>query len=216
MLKEIITQHPLRTIILEFDESKTAPEFEVRALKIYHEAHDRTWAHWERLRIAREKAPILLLGIERAEELYEQTKEKLEHLQIMSPENPERPRITKQLKMYVEELDQYLDAFVPDLIKEANGFYEYHDYSREEEKWWSEVADRQLRDIFKDYEHCSVDIVSLDRDLDDLKGFFGHIRRREGKYYETMNGLIDSYDALNEKIDGLYERIDAHVKGTDV
>lgn len=114
----------------------------------------------------------------------------------MSPENPERPRITKQLKMYVEELDQYLDAFVPDLIKEANGFYEYHDYSREEEKWWSEVADRQLRDIFKDYERCSVDIVSLDRDLDDLKGPFGHIRRREGKYYETMNGLIDSYDVL--------------------
>ena len=41
-----------------------------------------------------------------------------------------------------------------------------------------------------------MDIVSLDRDLDDLKGSFGHIRRREGKYYETMNGLIDSYDVL--------------------
>src|SRR5699024_11632906 len=106
MLKEIITQYPLRTIILEFDESKTAPEFEARALKTYHEAHDLTWAHWERLRIAREKAPILLLGIERAEELYVQTKEKLEHLQIMSPENPDRPRITKQIKMYIEQMDQ--------------------------------------------------------------------------------------------------------------
>lgn len=211
MLKEIITQHPLRTIILEFDESKTAPEFESRALKTYYELHDRTWAKMERIRTAREKIPMLILGIERAEDLYEQTKQKLEHLQVMIPKNPERPRITKQLKMYLEELDEYLDAFVPDLIKEINDFYEYHDYAREEEKWWIEIANKQLREIFKDYESCSVGLVSIDRDLDDLKGSFGHIRRREGKYYEDMNALIDRYDALNEKLDGLYDRIDEYV-----
>lgn len=211
MLKEIITQHPLRTIILEFDESKTAPEFESRALKTYYELHDRTWAKMERIRTAREKIPMLILGIERAEDLYEQTKQKLEHLQVMIPKNPERPRITKQLKMYLEELDEYLDAFVPDLIKEINDFYEYHDYAREEEKWWIEIANKQLREIFEDYESCSVGLVSIDRDLDDLKGSFGHIRRREGKYYEDMNALIDRYDALNEKLDGLYDRIDEYV-----
>lgn len=211
MLKEIITQHPLRTIILEFDESKTAPEFESRALKTYYELHDRTWAKMERIRTAREKIPMLILGIERAEDMYEQTKQKLEHLQVMIPKNPERPRITKQLKMYLEELDEYLDAFVPDLIKEINDFYEYHDYAREEEKWWIEIANKQLREIFKDYESCSVGLVSIDRDLDDLKGSFGHIRRREGKYYEDMNALIDRYDALNEKLDGLYDRIDEYV-----
>lgn len=211
MLKEIITQHPLRTIILEFDESKTAPEFESRALKTYYELHDRTWAKMERIRTAREKIPMLILGIERAEDMYEQTKQKLEHLQVMIPKNPERPRITKQLKMYLEELDEYLDAFVPDLIKEINDFYEYHDYAREEEKWWIEIANKQLREIFEDYESCSVGLVSIDRDLDDLKGSFGHIRRREGKYYEDMNALIDRYDALNEKLDGLYDRIDEYV-----
>ena len=211
MLKETITQHPLRTIILEFDESRTAPEFESRALETYHELHDRTWTHMERLRTAREKIPMLVWGIERIEDMYEETKQKLEHLQVMIPGNPERPRITKQLKMYAEELDRFLETFVPDLIKQAHDFYEYHDYSIEEEKWWSEIAYKQLGEIFKEYERCSVSIPSLDRDLEDLKGSFGHIRKHEEKYYKAMNEVIDSYDELNEKIDGLYDRIEEYV-----
>src|SRR5690606_5042380 len=42
-MKEIVKQHPLRTIILEFDPEKPALDFETKALEAYYRQHDRTW-----------------------------------------------------------------------------------------------------------------------------------------------------------------------------
>ncbi|SKB93543.1 hypothetical protein SAMN05660841_03142 [Sphingobacterium nematocida] len=207
MMNMILTEHALRTIILEFDESKEAPEFETKALDIYYEMHNRTWLWMERLRIAREKIPALELCVEKAEELWEEANCKLEHLLVMIPQNPERPRVKMQLKMFTEELNRFLCDFVPDLIDQAADFYEYDTFTVEEDTWLSDVAFKQFRAIFDDYKSCKVDMVSFDRDLDDFKGVLGHMRKREGKYYETMNGLIDTYDELNNKIDVLHDRI---------
>lgn len=109
--------------------------------------------------------------------------------------------------MFTEELNRFLCDFVPDLIDQAADFYEYDTFTVEEDAWLSDVAFKQFRAIFDDYKSCKVDMVSFDRDLDDFKGVLGHIRKREGKYYEAMNGLIDTYDELNNKIDVLNDRI---------
>lgn len=206
----ILKEHPLRTIILEFDEDKVAPEFETMALDTYYEMHDRVW-HWiERLRVAREKVPALEFRLEHVEDMYEEARQKLEHLLVMIPTNPERPRVTMQLKMFTEELDRLLGEFVPDLIDQSATFYEYDTFSIEEDAWLDDVAFKKFNAIFDDYESCKVDMVSFDRDLDDFKGSLGHIRKREGKYYDTMNRLIDSYTDLDEKIDSLYNRINEY------
>ena len=42
-MKEIVRQHPLRSIILEFDEEKKTLDFEKRVLEAYYRQHDRTW-----------------------------------------------------------------------------------------------------------------------------------------------------------------------------
>lgn len=203
----ILKEHPLRTIILEFDEDKVAPVFETKALETYYEMHDRTWLWVERLRIAREMIPALEFRVEQAEEQYEEARQKLEHLLVMIPENPERPRVTMQLKMITEALNSFLCDFVPDLIDQAADFYDYDTFTVEEDAWLSDVAFKQFSAIFEDYKSCKVDMVSFDRDLDDFKGILGHIRKREGKYYEMMNALIDTYDELNNKIDALHDRI---------
>lgn len=206
-MNEMITKHRLRTIILEFDKSKEAPEFETQALNTYYEMHDRVWEQMERLRVAREKIPTLEFRLEGVEDLYEEAIGKLDHLLVMVPENPERPRVTMQLKMFTEELNSILCDFVPELIDQAADFYEYDAFTIEEDVWLSDVAFKQFNAVFDDYKSCKVDMVSFDRDLDDFKGVLGHIRKREGKYYETMNGLIDTYDELNNKIDVLHDRI---------
>lgn len=209
-MNEIITKHQLRTIILEFDENKEAPEFESQALQTYYEMHDRTWDCTERLRVEREKVPSLVFRLEQVEEQYEQAKGKLEHLLLMAPHNTERPRVTMQLKMFTEELDRLLCYFVPDLIDRAGDFYEYDTFTIEEDTWLSEVAFKQFNLIFDDYENCKVNMVSFDTDLEDFKGVLGQIRKREGKYYDTMNDLIDRYTDLNELIDALYERVNEY------
>lgn len=206
-MKETITKHQLRTIILQYDTDKEAPEFETQALTTYYEMHDRVWIWMERLRIAREKIPQLEFRLEKVEEVWEEAKQKLEHLLVMIPENPERPRVKMQLKMFTEELNDIVCDFVPDLIDQAADFYEYDTFTVEEDTWLNDVAFKQFSAIFDDYKSCKVDMVSFDRDLDDFKGILGHQRKREGKYYETMNALIDRYDELNNKIDALYDRI---------
>lgn len=104
-------------------------------------------------------------------------------------------------------LKRILCDFVPDLIDQAADFYEYDAFTIEEDAWLSDIAFKQFNAIFEDYKSCKVDMVSFDTDLDDFKGVLGHLRKREGKYYETMNALIDRYTDLNEKIDTLYDRI---------
>src|SRR5690606_41876589 len=42
-MKEIVKEHPLRPIILQFDFKKKALHFEVQALEAYYRMHDRTW-----------------------------------------------------------------------------------------------------------------------------------------------------------------------------
>lgn len=206
-MNERITKHQLRTIILQFDAGKEAPEFETRALTTYYEMHDRVWQWMERVRIAREKIPALEFRLEQIEDLCEEATWKLEHLLVMIPENPERPRVTMQLKMFAEELNRLLCDFVPDLIDQAADFYQYDTFTVEEDAWLSDVAFKQFDTVFDDYENCKVDMVSFDRDLDDFKGVLGHLRKREGKYYETMHALIDRYSDLNEKKDTLYDRV---------
>src|SRR5690606_19873324 len=48
-MKEIVKQHPLRPIILEFDMDKPALDFETEALAAYYRQHDKTWETKQRL-----------------------------------------------------------------------------------------------------------------------------------------------------------------------
>lgn len=208
-MNEIITEHALRTIILRFDESKAAPEWETTALKIYQEMHDRTAQLAERLRVAREKIPELCFRKETIEEVLQDAKDKFEHLKVMIPENPERPRVTMQLKMFLDTLDELMADFIPDLIDHTMDFYDYDEYTIKEDEWLSEVAFNAFNPIIDRYKECAVDMVSFDRDLDDFKGVLGHIRKREGKYYDQTNELSDSYTDFNEAVGNLHEQIDA-------
>src|SRR5690606_35430898 len=48
-MKTIVRPHPLKDIILEFDDSKEQPDYEKEALARYYEAHDVVWDLKQRL-----------------------------------------------------------------------------------------------------------------------------------------------------------------------
>jgi len=207
-MTESITKHDLRTIILNYDDSVAAPEFERLGLQYYMEIHDRIWSLRQRVRRARAEAAILHLRQEEIEDLLLQARGKLEHLKIMIPENPERPRVTMQLKQLTIELDAAILDFVPQLIAATTDFYDYDNFIIAEEQWADEVAFPQFREIVENYQQCSVDLISFDRDLDDFKGAYGFYKRQEAKYYDLMNGLMDSYSDLNDLIGDLFEELE--------
>ncbi|MBE8720566.1 hypothetical protein C4F40_07505 [Sphingobacterium sp. Ka21] len=207
--KKTSTTHPLRTIMLRFDTTLTAPDFETLALEYYHEIHDRTWETRQRIKQARTPLPSFGFQLEEVEELFQQGQGKFRHLEMMDPDNPEKNTVHVQLKAVLTNIKNILEDFVPELVDAASDYYAYEDYIVAYEQWMNEVAFPQFDKIFANYQACSLDMVSFDRDLDDFKGALHFVKQQEGRYFEAMNELIERYSDLNEEIGNLFEQAEA-------
>lgn len=206
---EITTQsHPLRTITLRYDRSKPATESETLALQYFQEIHDRTWEIKQRINGARLQIPAFRIQIEELEALLQDAKATFDHLSHAYDTNPYKPTIRVQLKQTLAEIHTFMDRFVPELVTLTEAYYEYDDYIFAQDKWMEETAFPQFRTIFQNYDHCSVDLVFFDEDLDNFKRALGLVKKQEGRYYEEMNVLIDGYTDLNEQLGDFFEAVD--------
>lgn len=205
----ILTPHPLRTIILRYNKSIAAPAFETAALAHYFEIHDRVLEIRQRIQGARSEIAPFEYHMEEIQELLEQAQEKFRHLEMMLPRHPEKSTVRTQLKTFLTAIDKALDDFVPELVGATADYYDYDDYIFQQEEWIQKVAFPQFDQIFKNYKDCSVDMVSFDRDLEDFKMALGFVKRQETKYYETMDRLIDSYSELNTEIGDLFSQVES-------
>ncbi|WP_257668669.1 hypothetical protein [Parapedobacter tibetensis] len=199
--------HPLRTIFLRFDESKTAPGFETEALGHYHEIHDRLYEIRQRINGRRKLIAPFVMQVEAVADLLEHAKLKFDHLEMMIPENPEKETVRTQLKTLMADIDAVLDGFVPALSDAATDFFDYDDYSYAHDQWMMDTAFPLFDRISAQYESCSVDLVSFDRDLNDFKTVLAFVKKQEGRYLDAMNGLIETYSDLNYEIDLFFSKV---------
>ncbi len=206
---EITTQsHPLRTITLRFDRSKTAPEFEILALQYYQEIHERTWEMKQRINKGRLPIRGFCIQVEELEGLLEEAKAKFKHLQAAYETNPYKPTIRIQLIRMLAEIHAFMDRFLPELVTLTKDYYGDEEYLFAQDKWMEDTAFPQFRTIFENYDDCSVDMVFFDEDLDDFKGSLGLVRKQQGRYYDEMDALVDSYTDLNERLEDFFEAVD--------
>ncbi|GGH19427.1 hypothetical protein GCM10011418_23850 [Sphingobacterium alkalisoli] len=194
--------------MLRFNPTITAPDFETLALEYYHEIHDRTGEIRQRIKQARTPLPSFGFQLEEVEELLRRGQEKFRHLEMMTSDNPEKDTVHVQLKAVLTSIDEILEDFVPELVDAASAYYAYEDYIVQHEQWMNEVAFPQFDKIFDNYQACSLDMVSFDRDLEDFKGALHYVKQQEGKYIEAMNELIERYSDLNEEIGNLFEQVE--------
>lgn len=206
---EITTQsHPLRTITLRYDRSKSATAFETLALQYFQEAHDRTWEAKQRVNGARLEITGFRIQVEELEALLEEAKAKFSHLQTAYDTNPYKPTIRIQLKRMLAEINAFMDRFVPELVTLTEAYYDYDDYIFAQDKWMEDTAFPQFRAIFENYKDCAVDMVFFDEDLDDFRRAMSLVRKQQGRYYEAMNALIDDYSDLNERLEDFFDAIE--------
>ncbi|HLT88964.1 MAG TPA: hypothetical protein VKZ57_15345 [Sphingobacterium sp.] len=209
----VITPHPLRTITLRYDRSKTATEFETLALRYFQEMHDRTWEIKQRINNARLQIPAFKIQVEELAALLEEAKGKFTHLEMAYDTNPYKTTIRIQLKKLLVDINTFLGSFVPKLVTLTEDYYDYDDYTIAEDKWRTETAHPQFHKIFAHYQDCSVDMVFFDADLDDFRGVLSFIKKQEGKYVEEMNELIDGYTDLNEQLADFFEAVERFDEG---
>lgn len=110
--KKLLPPHRFRTIILQFDESKTAPDFETEGLAMYYKLHDRYGKLSGHIHESREKAAKFYLKVEQVSELFAEAKSKFNQLKVMVPDNPEKPRIKKQLKLLLNQSNALTQGFI--------------------------------------------------------------------------------------------------------
>ena len=219
-MKTIVREHPLKDIILEFDESKEQPDFEKEALSIYYEAHDELYALKKRL-------DVLASGLFRANDsiadLYmegltlEQSLDIVEDALGLSDGN-DIPEITAEITIDVtalfKDIEQHNQSFqqlyelIEDLTQRYNFEMELMDPADEYQEDWPihrryfEMFDK----VFPRYEELSVNIVSVD---DDQQAFLEAYQEISETYMSNLDfaeEVFESYRMLYEFVEPMYER----------
>lgn len=201
------TAHPLRTMTLRFDRSKTAPEFETLALRYYHEIHDRAHQLLQRIQQGRTLVPGFRNRMETLEWLFEQATYKFNHLKKMIPSNPLLDTVRSQLNALLAEMDDVMAELVPELIDETGVFFNYEEDSVAADDWMNNTAFPQFQQVISNWEVCSVDLVFFDLDLEDFKYALAFVRKQEGHYFDEMNTLIEDYTDLSHNVELLFSDV---------
>ena len=219
-MKTIVREHPLKDIILEFDESKEQPDFEKEALSIYYEAHDELYALKTRL-------DVLASGLARADDsiadLYmegltlDQSLEIVEEALGLS-DGEDIPEIKEEITIDVsglfEDIQKHSDTYqqlylqIDDLTKKYNFEMELMDPADEFQEDWPihrryfEMFDK----VFPRYEELSVNIVSVDDDQEAFRRVYGELMDAYNANLEFAEWVFENYKHLYDLVEALYGR----------
>jgi len=219
-MKTIVREHPLKDIILEYDESKEQPDFEKEALAIYYEAHDELYALKQRLELL---IPGLSEANDKIADLYmsaltlEQSLDIVEDALGLS-DGTNIPEISEEITIDVtglfEEIEKHHDAFqqlylkIDDLTQKYNYEMDLMDPADEYQENWP-IHNRYFTvfdDVFPRYEELSVNIVSVDDDQEAFRRLYGELMGLYNSNLEFAEEIFQGYRVLYDLVDPMYER----------
>lgn len=218
-MKTIIKEHPLKNIILDFDESKVAPDYEKEALELYYEAHDV-------VQVLKEKCQVMEADLKTADlkisDLYaeglllEQELDIIEDglgLKAEEDMTPIEVEMTIDITSLIEKVslhNQVMQDFydlIDSITTRHNAFL---DMLETDEFGGEYPVPLKYLDLFGDiyprYEELCVDIVTLDEDEDKFRGAFGKVCDLYDNNLDFTTEVIDNYYRLYYFTDDLYRR----------
>jgi len=227
MMREIVKQHPLRPIVLEFDTDKPTLGFEAAALDAYYRQHDRTWeAKTELLRHkdALFNLEVHVAGLEYGLLPIEQQLDFLEAGFRLTDQH-ELPTIEGGFTIELSEFNNDVITHHKELVEvhrlvvaEQDWFNAWADFIYENEDWFDEQDDAGtalIDRVYQRYAEVSVDIVSLDRDQQEFFGAVAEVADLQEEYFEYGEAIFRYYNELHERSEKAYrraERIHDHIE----
>ncbi len=216
-MKEIVKEHPLRPIILRFDLTKKAPDFEKKGLEAYYRMHDSTWDmrtkllqhkdELQRLQWRIDELGTLLLPMEHDLQLLEFA------VKLRDPNHIPLPKTTGTFSIsysgFADQIrthNEAIIAFYPELRAAWDWFDAHADFIYENESWIEEDVHILLHEIYQHYEEVSVDIVSLDRDEQEFYGAYAEVQKIQTDYFDYGNEVFKAYKALHSLATAIYHR----------
>lgn len=219
-MKTIVRPHPLKDIILEFDESKEQPDYEKEALERYYEAHNVVWD-------LRQRLDYLAKGLL---DIQEQTREsEMEALRLNQSlmfvedslglsDGRNLPEIDDEFSIDVTGLFQDLEkhnsavqdlyVLVDDMTQRYNDEIDRIDPADEYQEHWP-VHGRYFGifdEVYPRYEELSVNIVSLDDDEQTFLEIYGEMFDVYRENLDFAEEAFEAYRRLIELVDPMYKR----------
>lgn len=217
-MKEIVKEHPLRPIILQFDLKKKAPDFETKALDAYYRMHDRSWETKQNLLQHKNTLMEIDADTTELEDRLSVIKQQLVFLEAAFKlvENVELPDMGERFSIDIVDFYTAVDSHNEDLralhrlvVEEMQWFENWADYIYENESWFDgedEKGDELLYQIFRQYDDVSVDIISLDRDQQEFFGVLDHIRKLQQEYFDYGEEVSEQYNRVHHASEEVYQR----------
>lgn len=220
-MKTIVRPHPLKEIILEFDDSKAQPDFEQEALARYYEAHDEVWDLKQRITYLSDGLKDVQRKVDeyRMEALVmEQSLDLVEDALGLSDGN-ELPEIPDEITIDVTGLFQDFGAH----SMRIDALYEQ--VSQLTQKYNEEVDRLDPEDIYQEdwpvhsryfgvfdqvydrYEESSVNIVSVDDDEQVFLGIYSELYEAYDAILASALEVFEVYKVLIDQVNILYDRV---------
>lgn len=217
MMKTIVKKHPLKNIILEFDESKEPLPIETEALRLYEEAHDVTYALKQVMEVLQkdlaraegEMEDLYMRGLLLVQEL-EIIEDSLgiatEEIEVYGDMSIEVTELFIAIENHNQEM-QAIYTLIHDLALRHNEHINlvmqegHHDYYPIHEKYFS-----LFDEVYPRYEEVSVNIVTLDEDENLFKEVYGEIDKLFSDNLDRGSAVQDRYEHLYEFTNDLYSR----------
>ena len=218
MMKEIVKQHPLRTIVLEFDMDKPALDFETQALEAYYRQHDRTWDTKQQLQLHKDAFYQLEVKITELDYALLPIEQQLDFLEagFQLKDQKDLPFIDEEFTIDVGEFNndvyqhnQELVALWKGIDAEQTWYNDWADHIYENESWFDEQDDEGsdlIHKVFRHYEEVSVDIVSLDRDQQEFFETVSEVSELQDEYFDYGEAVIKAYTELHGRSEAIYRR----------
>ncbi len=216
-MKEIVKEHPLRAIILRFDLSKNAPDFETKGLEAYYAMHDSTWQMRTQLSEHHNELIALIDEIAGLEFSLLPIEQELEFMEVVvGVRDPaELPVVEGRFTINPSEVGDTVEAhsnamkaFYPKVKAAWDWFDKHADFIYEKESWVAEGLHDLIHPIYSRYEEVSVDIVSLDRDQQEFYGAYAEVEQLQKAYFDCGDHAFEDYDRRLKRANETYRRFE--------
>lgn len=213
MRRTIIKEHPLRDIVLEFDDAVEAPDFEQKALSLYYEAHDKTWA-------LREHARKQVKKLKRVDRILDNLNldrlRLLQGLEVVAEALLHKER--EDATMVDEEITLDVTALLEAVEEHNRAFTEVYKSIDKLSRVYNEDIENVLEDdylidpryfgvlseLYQRYDEISVHTVSLDDDHQSFLGVYAEVADEYWRYFSRTGQVFDRYANLLESSDRVY------------
>ncbi|MBD1432714.1 hypothetical protein H8B06_07760 [Sphingobacterium sp. DN00404] len=219
MMKEIVTEHPLRTIILRFDLKKTQLKTEKRGLDAHYHMHDLTWtmqqqlhAHYqtlEEIEIQVNELKYYLLPIEQDLDMLEVFLGIKDPSVLPFDEKDDNTEIDIDLDAFYKDVsyhNQRIQDLHDEVSKEYNWYKQHFDMMYEKESWIDDSLWDDVHQIYLIYTEVQVDIVTLDRDQEEFREILSEVFDYQEIYREYAETLFQTYNELQKRSEENYRR----------